>query len=267
MKPQIALQELPELILVNGHGTVWPAEGPIPPEYHTYLGTFSNRIDLGNKGRYPPVRFCSGIGVKDILEITRTLIRPKGWSVLENGLCCYDLATGDLVNHPLLTTEVEDAFREIRLYRVPEIVHRLPMFEPYLRKEVHIALDRRNAHVNPAAYVSLVAEMLSDFSIFVDVVSSGHAIDILVKGINKGSGMLELCKLTGISPDKIQVIGDSPNDFSAMERAGWAGCVANASEEFKASVLSLGEKSYVSPYPYVQGVVDAMDHSTPPPTN
>ena len=141
------------------------------------------------------------------------------------------------------------------------------MFEPYLRKEVHIALDRRNEHVNPAAYVSIVAEMLSEFDTFVDVVSSGHAIDILVKGINKGSGMLELCKLTGISREKIQVIGDSPNDLSAMRKAGWAGCVANASGEFKAAVLALGKNSYVSPYPYVQGVVDAMDHSTPPPTN
>lgn len=250
----------PALTLINGHGTTWPAEGPIPPRYHAYLGTLSERIDLGNKGRRTPTRFCTGIGVTDLLEATRMITRPSGLSVVESGLSCYDLITGARVNHPLLTVEVENALRQIRLHRIPEIVHRFPMFEPYLRKEVHIALDRKNEHINPADYVDLIMEMLVDFSRFVDVISSGHAIDILVKGVNKGSGLLEMCKLTGISPDEILVIGDSRNDLSAMKRAGWVGCVGNAPKEFQEEVLSLVGNVYVSPHPYVEGIIDTMDH-------
>ncbi|GEM_PF-4619659 len=260
MTTRVVPQGSPKLILVDGHGTVWPVEEPIPPGYHKYLGTFSERIDLGNKGEHTPIRFCTGIGVTDLLEATRTITRPRGPSVIESGLYCYDLATGERVNHPLLTTEVESALQEIRVSRIPEIVHRLPMFKPYLRKEVHIALDRLNEHVNPADYVNLVAEMLVDFTRFVDVISSGHAIDILVKGVNKGSGMLEMCTLTSTPRGDVGVIGDSPNDLSAMKLAGWAGCVANAPEKFRETVLSLGGNVYVSPYPYVEGVIDIMDH-------
>lgn len=267
MAAQVVPQGPPALTLVDGHGTIWPVEAPIPPEYHTYLGIFSQRIDLGNKEKYPPVRFCSGIGATDMREATRTLILPNGLSVLESGLYCYDVATGIRINHPLLTKEAENAFREIRLSRIPEIVHRLPVFEAYLRKEVHIALDRLNEHVNPADYVDLVAEMLIEFARFVDVVSSGHAIDILVKGVNKGSGILEMCKMTGISPEEILVIGDSPNDFSAMKITGWAGCPANASEECKDLVRSLGKRGRVSEHPYVQGVIDIMDYFIPRPEN
>jgi hypothetical protein len=254
--------------LVDGHGTIWPVEEPIPPGYHTYLGTLSQRIDLGNKEKYPPIRFCSGIGAKDMRGATSTtLIVPNGLSVLEGGLYGYDLTTGVQINHPLLTTEARNAFREIRLYRIPEIVQRLPIFEAYLGKEVHIALDRRNEHVNPADYVNLVAEMLVEFARFVDVVSSGHAIDILVKGVNKGSGILEMCKITSISSDEILFIGDSDNDLSGMEITRWAGCPSNASKRCKDLVHSLEERGWASEFPYVQGVIDVMDRYIPKPMN
>lgn len=247
-----------QYILVDGDGTTWPIEEPLPEGYHQNLETFSQLIGAGNDGSSPPIGFCTGRETNYMVAATRSLILPNCWSILENGLYLYNLVTKARINHPLLTQEAENAFREIRSSRIPKIVHSLPVLKAYLQKEVHISLERDNLQINPADYVGPVTEMLAEFAEFVHVTSSGHALDILVKGVNKGSAMLQVCKLTGIPPERFQVVGDSPNDFPAMELAGYVGCPSNASEPCKEFVTSKGGR--VSPYPYVVGVVEIIEH-------
>lgn len=256
------VQQNPQIlyVLVDGDDTVWPTHEPLPQDYYPNLDTFSQFIGFGNEGSSPPIGFCTGREISYMVAATRSLILPNCWSILENGICLYNLVTRARINHPLLTREVESAFREIRSSRIPEIVHRLPVLKVYLQKEVHVSLEPDSPHINPADYVGPVTQMLFEFARFVDVTSSGHAIDILVKGINKGSGMIEMCNVTGIPPEQILVIGDSPNDFSAMALAGYVGCPANASEACKKLVESKG--GYVSPHHYVVGVVDIISNTT-----
>ena len=63
----------------------------------------------------------------------------------------------------------------------------------------------------------------------------------------------------------VPLVEEMLNDFrgyiTVMELAGFVGCPSNASEECKRFVLCKG--GYVSPFPYVVGVVDIIRHYLP----
>ena len=249
--------------LADIDGTTFPDRQngeSLPDGFYGALARLSRIIERGNKGDLPPFGFCTGRELTYVQVITRALPLPDGWSIIENGLCLYNLATEERINHPLFTPETAVAFRNIR-DRIGTVTHRFPDLEVYLEKEVHVALERCNRWINLAEYVAPIEEMFFDFREQMDVVCSGHAIDILIKGINKGSGLQELCKWSGISPEEILVIGDSPNDIPAMRLAGYVGCPSNADEECKEFVRNKG--GHVSSFPYVVGVVDIIRHYLP----
>jgi HAD superfamily hydrolase (TIGR01484 family) len=53
------------------------------------------------------------------------------------------------------------------------------------------------------------------------------------KGINKASGLLEICKLLGIKMSEVVAIGDSLNDVAMIRAAGLGVAMGNAQEEVK----------------------------------
>lgn len=58
-------------------------------------------------------------------------------------------------------------------------------------------------------------------------------IEITPSGVNKGSALQEISRITGVLTQNIMVIGDSPNDLSMFSKVDLAVAVANASPEVK----------------------------------
>ncbi len=58
--------------------------------------------------------------------------------------------------------------------------------------------------------------------------------EITAKGCNKGSSVLRIAKEHGITPDEIMCCGDSDNDLSMIDMAGYRVVVGNARDEVKA---------------------------------
>lgn len=61
-----------------------------------------------------------------------------------------------------------------------------------------------------------------------------HNLEIMNKGVNKGTGLLKLCELADLRLEDIIVIGDSRNDLTAFAAAKKRYAVANARDELKA---------------------------------
>lgn len=59
-------------------------------------------------------------------------------------------------------------------------------------------------------------------------------LEIMNKGVNKGSGLLNLCRLCGVDTSEVVAVGDSKNDLSLFQAAGHGLAVANACPELKA---------------------------------
>lgn len=63
--------------------------------------------------------------------------------------------------------------------------------------------------------------------------SMTNNLEIMNKGINKGTGLERLCRELGISTDSVIALGDSKNDLTFFKKAGKRYAVSNACKELK----------------------------------
>ena len=81
--------------------------------------------------------------------------------------------------------------------------------------------------------------------------------------IHKGSALAELARLLGIPRGEVLAIGDHHNDLPMLDgsAAGMVACPSNAVREVQEMVRR--NNGYVSPYPWGEGVADAIRHFSP----
>lgn len=73
-----------------------------------------------------------------------------------------------------------------------------------------------------------------------EIVSSlGNNIEVMNAETNKGTAMLKLCEIIGISADEIIAIGDSDNDIRLFEIAARRCAVSNARQSLKAMATDI----------------------------
>lgn len=78
-------------------------------------------------------------------------------------------------------------------------------------------------------------------------------IDIMNKGVDKGSAILRLCEHLGISVADAAAFGDTMNDIQMLERAGHSYLMANAAEHMRAHA------KYLAPSNNDRGVAVVID--------
>lgn len=63
--------------------------------------------------------------------------------------------------------------------------------------------------------------------------SFSNNIELMPKGVNKGTGLAELCEAFEIMPDEVMCFGDNENDIGMFDFAGYSVAMENASLEAK----------------------------------
>lgn len=87
----------------------------------------------------------------------------------------------------------------------------------------------------------------------VEVETTGWAVHIMTKGMNKFVGVKKACEILGVSTKDVAAIGDSDNDEMMIRECGWGIAVGNAFECTK-NVASHIAKSNDG-----KGVVEALE--------
>jgi phosphoglycolate phosphatase (TIGR01487 family) len=95
-----------------------------------------------------------------------------------------------------------------------------------------------------------VREVLKDWD--VDVQTTGWAVHIMDKGMNKLIGIRKACSLLGITPKDVAAFGDSDNDETMIRECGWGIAVGNAFEGTKKAA------SFVADGPNGEGVIEGL---------
>lgn len=95
-----------------------------------------------------------------------------------------------------------------------------------------------------------VKELLSGYEI--QVIDTGFAIHLQVKGVNKATAFMDLANDLGIPPDEFLAIGDAINDVEMLEAAGIGVTVANGHQAAKKVA------SFVAKNKYGDGFIEAM---------
>ena len=86
----------------------------------------------------------------------------------------------------------------------------------------------------------------------VDVQTTGWAVHIMDKGMDKAVGVRKACEVAGVPMERTAAIGDSENDERMLRECGWGIAIGNAMEKSKAAA------SFVSRASNGAGVVEGL---------
>lgn len=76
-------------------------------------------------------------------------------------------------------------------------------------------------------------KVLSDFSEVVVTSAIFNNLEINLKNVNKGNGLIELGNVLGIEKDQIMACGDGGNDYEMIKTVGFGVAMGNAIDELK----------------------------------
>lgn len=76
----------------------------------------------------------------------------------------------------------------------------------------------------------------------VEVQTTGWAVHIMQKGMNKLAGVRKACEVLGITVEDVAAIGDSDNDELMIRECGWGIAVGNAFDGTKAAASFVADK-------------------------
>jgi HAD superfamily hydrolase (TIGR01484 family) len=199
--------------------------------------------------KLPGVTLCSGRAAPYVELMTQAI---DGFlpAVFENGAGLYSPQSYSFIANPIL-----DARSSIYLVRQriqTELVDsRFAFFQP--GKEYTLTLFP----TDPANYSRLqyeVERVLGPLCEGVDLVQSPSCLNVLPRGVNKGSGVQFLASQTGIDVNCMLGVGDSDNDLPFLTLVGYNAAPANANTAVKSIV------QYISPQAHVDGVRDIIAH-------
>ncbi|RYG00163.1 MAG: HAD-IIB family hydrolase, partial [Chitinophagaceae bacterium] len=91
------------------------------------------------------------------------------------------------------------------------------------------------------------------------LISAGKFLDVLPKGVNKGSTLKQLISLLKVPEENILVAGDTMNDLSLYE-TGYKGVVVGKAEQKLVDAVQGKEKIYVAEDAGAGGILEAIEH-------
>lgn len=91
------------------------------------------------------------------------------------------------------------------------------------------------------------------------LLSADRFLDVLPKGVSKGTTLVRLVRALGLDTDSVLVAGDTMNDLSLFE-TGFKGVAVGNSETRLVTAVRQLSNVYRSTLPGAAGITDAIDH-------
>lgn len=177
-----------------------------------------------------------------------------------NGGCITDAASDKILSRTSMDREqTRSILRQLEAYKVTVILDDGKQFFVTDKNGYKVEYECRNNHMsctevqNLADYLSFSPvklllsarpEKLAEVRKMVDALLPGSLItvktapfyfEIIPRSINKGKGLLEICRILKIDPSQTMAFGDSENDIPMLEEAGCGVAMGNADDAVKAA--------------------------------
>jgi hydroxymethylpyrimidine pyrophosphatase-like HAD family hydrolase len=125
-----------------------------------------------------------------------------------------------------------------KVYPLRQLVARSQVFRPALVMRRRIArsagtLIKIESYFSSDKICAAARKEFSDNQRIEAVSTIGFNLEITARGVNKGAGIAFLCKELGIGREHVLVFGDSGNDLSMRDTAGWFVAMGNATRDVK----------------------------------
>lgn len=250
--------------LIDRDGVLTVTDGTIPWKHDLGRRRLYKYVKASNRGKFPKIGICTGREYGSAESALFDIGLPNWWSIIESGVFLFNRVTKQLLENPVLTKEVKEAFQDISLRRIPSILAQFPedLFL-YPGNQICVALElTQNARITIEQAYQMVEEQVKDLlqAEIATIHHSSIAVDISPANIDKASGVRFLCDVEKISSEGLFGIGDSPGDFPLFNAVGQIGCPSNATTQCKEAVKK--RKGIISEQPYAAGVADILYQAT-----
>ena len=228
-------------------GTLGTVDGGIP-ERNAYA--ISRFVDNGGN-----FALCTGRWAMDIKHFTKG-VAVNGICIINNGGAFYDYSTGrcfrvrtlpkQALEYLRLIINEDDIFEVLAITRsgyfrimnaesswIPNdesLDRRIKKLEEVHSPQIRFVFTIRSSNAAEYLFYRWSSMDLPGVSF---IRSSETEIEMLPKGVNKGSALIELCKEQGIPINRTYFIGDSYNDKEIFQIAGLSACVAETPPELQ----------------------------------
>jgi len=218
------------------------------PERNT--GAISRFVENG--GHFA---LCTGRWAMDIKHFTKD-VSVNGTCIINNGGAFYDYSTGKYFNVRTLPKQSLEYLRllinEEDIFEVTAITQsgyfrimneesswipndeslncRIKKLEDVHSPQLRIVFSIRSSSAAEYLFYRWNYLDLPEVSF---IRSSDTHIEMLPKGVNKGSALIELCREQGIPLNRTYFIGDNYNDREIFQVAGLSACVAETPVELQ----------------------------------
>ncbi|MCP4166186.1 MAG: HAD family phosphatase [Chloroflexi bacterium] len=234
------------LILFDIDGTLTDGEAtPLDLDLMARLAEM-NRASRADPER-PAVTLCTG-RQPSYAEAMLQAIDGHVPAIYENGCGLYVPHPYAFVPHPLVeqSTTFEPAKKLLEDALVPS---GRAFFQA--GKDHSLSIYAHNGDDTQRLY-EWSCQALGDLRDEVSIAYAASCLNVMPRGIDKGTGLDMLCEKTGYRPGEILAVGDSDNDLEFLAKAGVSAAPANANVRIKALV------DYVSPYETSLGIRDIL---------
>jgi len=228
-------------------GTLGTVDGGIPERNTRAISRF-----VDNGGNFA---LCTGRWAMDIKHFTKG-IAVNGICIINNGGAFYDYSTGKCFRVRTLPKQALEYLRliinEDDIFEVTAITQsgyfrimnaesswipndeslncRIKKLDEVHYPQLRIVFSIRSSSAAEYLFYHWNYLDLPEVSF---IRSSDTQIEMLPKGVNKGSALIELCKEQGIPINRTYFIGDSYNDKEIFQIAGLTACVAETPAELQ----------------------------------
>lgn len=143
-----------------------------------------------------------------------------------------------LMDHHLSFTMYQD--NQIYAYQLDDNLKQLPIFQDVELKDISIAQLQKSDYASKIIVVANKAQLDDDQSKLVASLSNytvvrttPYFLEILPKGVDKGTALGFLANHLHLSLQEMMAIGDAENDISMLRKVGLGVAMGNAVEEVK----------------------------------
>jgi len=208
-------------------------------------------------GEGPIVTVCTGRPQPFAEAMCRLIANTRLPCVCENGVWLYDPASNGYERDPRLTPEHLDRIAEITRWVESELGPRGVTIQP--GKVASISLYHPDAEYLREEVFPLVSQAFEVCGWAMRVSMTWFYINCDFEFISKGTGLDRMIEQTGLRPDRLAGIGDTPGDLVIAERVAWFGCPANAHERIRARADAIADREEAA------GVLELLDRLAEPP--
>ncbi|MFQ6057338.1 MAG: HAD family hydrolase [Anaerolineae bacterium] len=198
----------------------------------------------------PAVTLCTG-RPEPYVEVLMQAIGAFRPGIYENGGGLYFPREYRFVENPLITTEMREVLGRVKRALRTEVVEPgLGYFQP--GKEVSLSLYPLPGTTVGQLYRH-VTRALRPYTAWYVAEESATCVNVIPRGVDKGTGVRWLSEETGVPLSRIGGVGDSTSDLKFLTLVGFAAAPANATPAVKERV------HYVSPFENGEGLIDILE--------